>query len=402
MVTKVRTIILAFKKPLLTRNKETVVAHERVAEFEAFSVRDDHKNANEQIGKSLSSVAALFGVLASSIGEIAQTMTQETTLLVRGVKQQILVSDLQNQETRARNYTTALNSLAKWDTVEYNQAVTNAKFISQVEQRKSEYEQKIADGIRRLNEEEKEKERIIKEWAATKDTLAAKKDHIASLLTELAATRQKYKDALSNAPSEHATGPTLSNRNLGETIDLDNMNSDTGNNRGYKITVIDENAEESSSLQVTKIDRERENALKQHFQSKRAQLLAQMKIADEKAVKYYEEYQRVSSELKAVSEQNQTRKEALEAAQAQQLTAMEDLESTRRNYEDQMKVMTEHFMSLNDKLGKQEDSLTRLKNHKVHCARCGTWNTVAWLIGPDGLNGRRCSRGNHPSSYNYS
>lgn len=67
-----------------------------------------------------------------------------------------------------------------------------------------------------------------------------------------------------------------------------------------------------------------------------------------------------------------------------------------------MKLMTEHFMALTDKVSKQDTVIQRLQGSKVHCARCGTWNTVAWLTGPDGLNGRRCSRGNHPSSYNFS
>ena len=143
-------------------------------------------------------------------------------------------------------------------------------------------------------------------------------------------------------------------------------------------------------------------AIKQHFLAKRKQLLAQMKLADERAVKYHEEYTKTCQRLASIIEENNARKEQIDALHKTQAKAQEDLESTRRNYEDQMKVMTEHFMSLNDKVSKQEDSINRYRGHKVHCGRCGTWNTVAWLTGPEGLNGRRCSRGNHPSSYNYS
>ena len=79
----------------------------------------------------------------------------------------------------------------------------------------------------------------------------------------------------------------------------------------------------------------------------------------------------------------------------------DDLERTRVNYDDQMKMLTEHFGKLNDQIADKEDLLTKLKSHKVHCGRCGIWNTVSWLI-TEGNNGRRCSRGNHPSSYNFS
>lgn len=318
---------------------------------------------------------------------------------VRGVIQEVSCYSVSQQENRARNFSQLLKEQSKngWESVPYQQAVHNANFISDVEKKKAEYEQQIKEGIKKYKDEEQEKERIIKEWAATKDTLASKKDHITSLLTELSETRQKYKQALAGRAD-------LSEMNINDSMSLDDSLNTLGDNNGrnYQMKVIDENAVESNSLQITKIDRERETAIKQHYQSKRTQLLAQMKIADEKAVKYYEEYKRILSDLERVSQENQTHKQLLEESQAQQASATSDLESTRRNYEDQMKLMTEHFMALNDKVGKQEETISRLNNHKVHCARCGTWNTVAWLTGPEGLNGRRCSRGNHPSSYNYS
>lgn len=375
-----------------------MLAQDRVAEFEAYSVRDEHKNTNEQIVKSMSHIVNLFGRISTCVDEIKKKMYHTTNLQVRGVCQEVSCDHLYKIEQRTRKFTKLINSQTSWESVPYSKAVENENFITEVQQNKKEYERKIEDGLSKLNDEVKEKERIIKELSATKDNLAAKKDHIASLLTELSTTRQKYKEIVTSGGSTAAA----TNISLDESMHLNDSSNFGSDNKNYKMTVIDENANESSSLQVTKGDRERENSIKQHFQAKRAQLLAQMKITDEKAMKYYEEYKRVKNELKLITEQNQSRKEALEAAQTQQLAAMEDLESTRRNYEAQMQVMTEHFMSLNDKVGKQEDSLSRLKSHKVHCARCGTWNTVAWLISPDGLNGRRCSRGNHPSSYNYS
>ena len=81
--------------------------------------------------------------------------------------------------------------------------------------------------------------------------------------------------------------------------------------------------------------------------------------------------------------------------------AQEDLESTRKNYENQMKLLTEHLVQLNEKLSKQQEQMDRLKGHKVQCGRCGVWNTVGWLV-TEGANGRKCSRGNHASSYNFS
>ena len=375
------------------------MSYDRVSEFEAHSAKDPHKNANEQIGKALASIVGYLSKLTGIFDEITQILILNEKMNVRGVKQDVSSYNLYHQEKKSRTFFQKLaNQTNKsWESVPYDQAVKNANFIGEVERKKAEYEQKISDGIARFKQLEQEKERIIKEWAATKDTLAAKKDHITSLLTELSETRQKYKEALANRSTD------APERNISESMSLgDSIANETSDGKYYQMKVIDENAIESNSLQVTKIDRERETAIKQHYQAKRTQLLAQMKIADEKAVKYYEEYKKILAELEHVSQENQTHKQLLEEAKTQQNSATSDLESTRRNYEDQMKLMTEHFMTLNDKVGKQEDTISRLNNHKVHCARCGTWNTVAWLNGPEGLNGRRCSKGNHPSSYNYS
>lgn len=92
-------------------------------------------------------------------------------------------------------------------------------------------------------------------------------------------------------------------------------------NKGYQISVIDEDGSEATSLNVTKLDKEREVAIKKHFKEKRAQLLAQMKIADEKLVKYNEEYEKLFKELQTVTSQSNERKTQLEKTLEQQKIA---------------------------------------------------------------------------------
>jgi len=68
--------------------------------------------------------------------------------------------------------------------------------------------------------------------------------------------------------------------------------------------------------------------------------------------------------------------------------------------ESQIKLLSDHLVELTDKIRKYEDELTVIKSHRVRCGKCKTWNTVGWLI-DKGQNGRFCSRGNHPSSFNF-
>jgi DNA repair exonuclease SbcCD ATPase subunit len=159
-----------------------------------------------------------------------------------------------------------------------------------------------------------------------------------------------------------------------------------------------------------------------------------MKIVDEQACRYQTEYDKVARQLDTAIRTNDDCRTQLEDSLKQLHTAKEDLEVTRNNYETQLRLLTEHFVKLNEQVSKQEEQLSRLKSHKVchdrgacgascpiqwiaanpshhrsidrrlgeqvNCGKCGSWNTVQWLI-TEGGGGKRCCRGNHPSSYNF-
>jgi len=96
----------------------------------------------------------------------------------------------------------------------------------------------------------------------------------------------------------------------------------------------------------------------------------------------------------------ETLKVELQEANDSKKDAKDDLLSTRKNYELQLQLLTEHLLSINEKLGRYEEEISRLKACRVLCGKCKTWNTIEWLLA-EGKNGQRCTRGNHPSSFNF-
>jgi chromosome segregation ATPase len=73
----------------------------------------------------------------------------------------------------------------------------------------------------------------------------------------------------------------------------------------------------------------------------------------------------------------------------------DDLHDTRTNYDQQIKILSEHILEMQDKVGKFESALSDMKSHKILCSKCKAWNTLEWLI-TEGRQGQRCIKGNHP------
>lgn len=173
----------------------------------------------------------------------------------------------------------------------------------------------------------------------------------------------------------------------------------TLSNKGpkYSMTVVDEAGNQSNSLNISTLDKESEQALREHYEAKMQQLASQMKASDSKAVQLFEQY---SSLLKALEEKEVERNFLLDQVKVSSQAAKEvkdDLESTRTNYDAQLRMLSELTLSREEKIQSLEAENGAVKGCKVSCGKCKTWNTIEWLLN-DGRGGQRCVKGNHPLS----
>eukprot|EP00029_Vermamoeba_vermiformis_P013262 TRINITY_DN8178_c0_g1_i1.p1 TRINITY_DN8178_c0_g1~~TRINITY_DN8178_c0_g1_i1.p1 ORF type:complete len:1000 (+),score=270.50 TRINITY_DN8178_c0_g1_i1:144-3143(+) len=181
---------------------------------------------------------------------------------------------------------------------------------------------------------------------------------------------------------------------------LPRSNSDVPKQNGWSLTVMDEAGKQSNSLSLSEDDKKREEELKKYYEDKYNQYLSQLQIADKKAMDLFKKKQTLEEKLKQMMNERELKEKELDQLSAKQKHTQEDLDTTRTNYEGQLQMMSEHLIGLSDKIGKYEAELAYLKESKVRCGKCKTWNTIAVLI-TDGKNGQCCSKGNHPSSFNY-
>jgi len=172
------------------------------------------------------------------------------------------------------------------------------------------------------------------------------------------------------------------------------------NSKKYKIVLIDQNGVQSNKLNFTPEDKEREERINKFYETKMDQLTSQLKVADLKAMEFYDGYQKTLQELEKCIEQRDILENKLKNSLSTFNNTKEDLETTRTNYEQQMSVLSEHITLLNEKLGDQAEQLDELKSARIYCGKCKKWNTVDWLR-TEGKNGAKCIGGNHGSYYNY-
>jgi len=131
----------------------------------------------------------------------------------------------------------------------------------------------------------------------------------------------------------------------------------------YRMRVVHPNGHVSMSLEVTKEERERERLLLEHYETQIRQLNSQLQLADAKCVEFHSECEKLAT---ALAQERQTRT-ALEP-QAEQLrrelaTTRDELETTRENYSQQMRVLTDHVCDL-------QTSLDNYRRSKAVCSKC--------------------------------
>eukprot|EP00050_Salpingoeca_kvevrii_P017469 m.65403 g.65403 ORF g.65403 m.65403 type:complete len:140 (-) comp7572_c0_seq2:2115-2534(-) len=113
----------------------------------------------------------------------------------------------------------------------------------------------------------------------------------------------------------------------------------------------------------------REELIKSHYSTKLNQLTLQIQFADSQAVTFRDECRALALRLELALQARAKLGEELQGANAKLVKLGEEMESTKRNYENQLAMMTEHVMSMNDKLSARQDQINDLKQRSGSVSR---------------------------------
>eukprot|EP01130_Rhizamoeba_saxonica_P010269 TRINITY_DN4201_c0_g4_i1.p1 TRINITY_DN4201_c0_g4~~TRINITY_DN4201_c0_g4_i1.p1 ORF type:complete len:412 (-),score=106.29 TRINITY_DN4201_c0_g4_i1:49-1125(-) len=303
---------------------------------------------------------------------------------------------------RNKNYMNYLNKQDDPISVDYEDQMVNLEKIETFLEEKQILSEKTKVMENEKSKIEDEKNYLASELASCKEMIETKKIQHSRLLAELTETRHKL-NRMVQLNKKKQTDDNELDYSVAEEIDkmveeIETYNLSSENR--WNLSVVDEHGNQSNTLGVTDNQRNREEEIKEFYKNNTKQLHQQLKKLDEKALEYMVRAEELEISLAtAIAEKDQYKAEAENASQDKK-NAVDELNTTRSSLEQQLELLSEHLVHQNDKISDYEEELSTLKNCRVRCGKCKTWNTIAWLM-KEGKNGRYCSRGNHASSFNF-
>ncbi|XP_023567003.1 protein phosphatase 1 regulatory subunit 21 isoform X2 [Octodon degus] len=116
---------------------------------------------------------------------------------------------------------------------------------------------------------------------------------------------------------------------------------------------------QSTSL-VPDVD-SREDLIKNHYMARVVELTSQLQLADSKSVHFYAECRALSKRLALAEKSKETLTEEMKLASQNISRLQDELTTTKRSYEDQLSMMSDHLCSMNETLSKQREEIDTLK-----------------------------------------
>uniref|UniRef100_A0A8C8WK88 Protein phosphatase 1 regulatory subunit 21 n=1 Tax=Panthera leo TaxID=9689 RepID=A0A8C8WK88_PANLE len=105
----------------------------------------------------------------------------------------------------------------------------------------------------------------------------------------------------------------------------------------------------------------REDLIKNHYMARIVELTSQLQLADSKSVHFYAECRALSKRLALAEKSKEALTEEMKVA-GQNISRLQDeLTTTKRSYEDQLSMMSDHLCSMNETLSKQREEIDTLK-----------------------------------------
>ncbi|XP_061407195.1 protein phosphatase 1 regulatory subunit 21 isoform X4 [Lethenteron reissneri] len=105
----------------------------------------------------------------------------------------------------------------------------------------------------------------------------------------------------------------------------------------------------------------REQLIKRHYTARVTQLAAQLQQADSRAVHFHAECRALSKRLRLAEKARQQFQSELHTANQNLSSLQDELATTKRSYEDQLSMMSDHLCSVNETLATQRDQIDALK-----------------------------------------
>uniref|UniRef100_A0A672NSR0 Protein phosphatase 1 regulatory subunit 21 n=1 Tax=Sinocyclocheilus grahami TaxID=75366 RepID=A0A672NSR0_SINGR len=239
---------------------------------------------------------------------------------------------------RAATYMSTIRKVRS-ESVSYREAVANRHILTSSTESREGLMQQVAQSQEKISRLEQEKEHWLLEAQLGQVHLQKETQRIAQLEAQITA----------GGPAEtHSTadGPDPDCADAPEPL------QDSSVIGMLTITPCSESAADQES---------REHLIKHHYMSRVSELTSQLQMCDSKAVQFHAECRAVAKRLAMAEKSRETLTEELKLAHQNTTRLQDELSTTKRSYEDQLSMMSDHLCSMNDTLSKQRDQIDSLK-----------------------------------------
>ncbi|NWX55895.1 PPR21 phosphatase, partial [Promerops cafer] len=303
----------------------------------------------------LSSVAALTNGAGKMASFFSNNLDHFTTSLSYGPKggaefiSPLSAECMLQYKKKAAAYVKSLKKPCA-DSVPYEEALANRRVLLSSTESREGLAQQVQQSLEKIAKLEQEKEHWMLEAQLAKIKL------------------EKENQKLKNSLSGHLTETIQEHSVLPNIAEQKKETTEKSLREPIKSTSLVRNLTLRVPIRVTNCSapdvESREDLIKTHYMARIAELTSHLQLADSKSVHFHAECRALAKRLSLAEKSRESLTEELKLA-SQNITRLQaskdELMTTKRSYEDQLSMMSDHLCSMNETLTKQREEIDTLK-----------------------------------------
>ncbi|XP_058690425.1 protein phosphatase 1 regulatory subunit 21 isoform X2 [Poecile atricapillus] len=296
----------------------------------------------------LSSVAALTNGAGKMASFFSNNLDHFTTSLSYGPKggaefiSPLSAECMLQYKKKAAAYMKSLKKPCA-DSVPYEEALANRRVLLSSTESREGLAQQVQQSLEKIAKLEQEKEHWMLEAQLAKIKLEKENQKLKNSLTGHLTETIQERSVLPNTAEQKKETTEKSLKEPIKSTSLIGM---------LTVTTDNEKAPDVES---------REDLIKTHYMARIAELTSHLQLADSKSVHFHAECRALAKRLSLAEKSKESLTEELKLA-SQNITRLQDeLMTTKRSYEDQLSMMSDHLCSMNETLTKQREEIDTLK-----------------------------------------
>lgn len=228
--------------------------------------------------------------------------------------------------------------------VPYKEALSNQRILTSSTESREGLAQQVQQSLEKISRLEQEKEHWLLEAQLGKVRLEKENQRISELEAQLTA----------------ALGGGLNTQTTPNHQD-EEMGLKTAAKEATLCTSLVGMLCTTPSVEPVGDEESREQLIKTHYMARVGELTTQLQISDSKAVHFHSECRALAKRLALAEKSRENLSEDVKLSN-QNITRLQDeLTTTKRSYEDQLSMMSDHLCSMNETLSKQREEIDTLK-----------------------------------------